>query len=751
MALKLDMAKAFDRVEWVFIHRVMEKFSFPQRFIDLVLACVSSATFSFSINQQVLGHIKPSRGIRQGDPLSPYLFLLCSEGLSTLIHLKTQQPQPHRHSLGIKISRRAPAISYLFFADDSLLFSPASPEAGTTIKTILTDYSSAFGQMVNFTKSALFFSPNTTNEIKNNVATILGIPVRDSFDKYLGLPQTFGRTKKEAFNYIRDRVLSHLNKWNSKIFSKGGKEVLLKSVVQAIPSYVMACFKLPASFHYKLESMMARFWCGGTEHNRKIHWKQWSFLCRSKFHGGLGFCSMKAFNQAIFLDAGKGHRPSLVWTSITSITWGEEVLQSGLRRSIGDCTTISIFNDAWIPGYGKLHYLRHHSAANMTVSYLLTPTKDWNLALIQATFREDVSQAILTTPLSNLPTPDAYYWSFTSHGTYTIWNCRNSWLHAGLSSLPVQLSVDAAQDVQQHKMGFGMSIQTNKGEVLLNLAMPWSGIHPPLLMEAHALYFALSWCHAHSFYPDSIVSDCKVLVDYICNNDTHNLHLNSSVIEIKSLLSYFPKAFISYIQRGANEAAHCLPRKALGLDQEALWKSCSLHLSPPPLTLLLLLPLDRNLDRVASEHELADYKASNARSGPNDENCGVLGTRNGKLAHGSFPNEKSIECSPLVCSASARNLAQSRELMPNLIEQLTGSATQSDKIHILKIQTKLLLLMLFLSNNTSSRSSCCRRRRRRRKGLLSLVMILGFFLSFLFLILFLLLGGLLLPEVSGEE
>uniref|UniRef100_A0A803PU32 Reverse transcriptase domain-containing protein n=1 Tax=Cannabis sativa TaxID=3483 RepID=A0A803PU32_CANSA len=393
MALKLDMAKAFDRVEWVFVRRVMEKFSFPQRFINLVMACVSTATFSFSINQQVLGHLKPSRGIRQGDALSLYLFLSCSEGLSSLIHLKTQQRQPRIQSLGIKIARRAPTISHLFFVDDSLLFSSASLEAATVIKQILHDYSLASGQLVNFTKSALFFSPNTIVEIQNTVATILGIPIRDIMDKYLSLPQTFGRTKKDAFNYIKDRVWSHLNKWNSKLFSKGGLG-----------------FRSMKAFN---QAMLGK--------------QAWQLL---QYPHSLVATLLKSryFPHSSFLNSGKGHRPSLVWSSIT---WGKELLQSGLRRSIGDGTTISIFNNAWIPGYGKLHYLRHHSDANMTVSDLLTPTKEWNLALLQATFPEDVSQAILTIPLTNISTPDAYYWSLTPHGTYTV----NSGYHQAHSQI----------------------------------------------------------------------------------------------------------------------------------------------------------------------------------------------------------------------------------------------------------------------------------------------------------------------------
>uniref|UniRef100_A0A803P9D6 Reverse transcriptase domain-containing protein n=1 Tax=Cannabis sativa TaxID=3483 RepID=A0A803P9D6_CANSA len=352
MALKLDMANPFDRVEWNFLKRVMEKFQFTPNFTNLIMSFISTTSFTFSINQQLNGSVTPSLGICQGDPLSPYLFLLCFEGLSSLITQHVHQRIPQKHALGLKISWNEPIISNLFFADDSILFSAVSPNAAAQIKDILHTYSLASGQLVNYDKSSLYFSPNTTASVKDQITPWLKVPIRTSIEKYLGLPQSFGRSKKEAFVYLQDRVWTHLNRWNSTFFSKGGKEILLKSVVQAIPSDAMTCFKLPHYFHQKVESMMAQFWWGGTNQSRKIHWKSLSSLCKSKFHGGLGFRFMKAFNQALlakqawrilqalsslvaqllkaryyphssFLDSSRGHRPSLVWNSIS---WGKTLL-----------------------------------------------------------------------------------------------------------------------------------------------------------------------------------------------------------------------------------------------------------------------------------------------------------------------------------------------------------------------------------------------------------------------------------------
>ncbi|KAL5570870.1 hypothetical protein UlMin_020467 [Ulmus minor] len=160
LALKLDMAKAYDRVEWSFIREVLKKLGFSEGWIKKILDCVTSVYYSLLLNGEKVGCIRPSRGLRQGDPLSPYLFLLCAEGLSSLIHTfeRTGQLQ------GMWCGTNGPTISHLFFADDSLLFIEATPASCYAIKEILLHYETASGQLVNYSKSAVCFGPSINEE-----------------------------------------------------------------------------------------------------------------------------------------------------------------------------------------------------------------------------------------------------------------------------------------------------------------------------------------------------------------------------------------------------------------------------------------------------------------------------------------------------------------------------------------------------------------------------------------------------------
>lgn len=122
MALKLDMSKAYDKVEWSFLKNVMLQMGFDEQWVALVMECITTVTYSILINGEPMGNIKPSRGIRQGDPLFPYLFLICSKGLHRMI----QRTACNGDIKGVSICHNGPKLTHLFFVDDSLLFCRAT-------------------------------------------------------------------------------------------------------------------------------------------------------------------------------------------------------------------------------------------------------------------------------------------------------------------------------------------------------------------------------------------------------------------------------------------------------------------------------------------------------------------------------------------------------------------------------------------------------------------------------------------------
>ena len=206
MALKLDMSKAYDRLEWVFLQRIMEKMGFHSTWIGWIMECVKSVTYSILVNGEPQGHIIPTRGIRQGDPLSPYLFLICSEGLNGLI----EKAVDRKCIEGVSLCRNGPKVSHLFFADDSLLFCRAQVGDVEKIQELLGKYERASGQKINSDKTTLFFSNNASFATKEEIKNLLGVPEIKEYERYLGLPAVVGRRKKASLNYIKDRVWGKL-------------------------------------------------------------------------------------------------------------------------------------------------------------------------------------------------------------------------------------------------------------------------------------------------------------------------------------------------------------------------------------------------------------------------------------------------------------------------------------------------------------------------------------------------------------
>ena len=258
MALKLDMSKAYDRVEWAFLEAIMRKLGFHERWISLMMLCISTVSYSILINGAPTGFIKPTRGIRQGDPLLPFLFLLCTEGLHGLLSQAAVRGDIH----GFSLCRRSPSLTHLLFADDSLLFCRSNVEECQKVMEVLQVYEMGSGQQLNKAKTTIFFSKSTDEASRFLIKECLGVEEIRSYEKYLGLPSLVGRNKKSSFNYIKERVWRKLQGWEEKLLSQAGREILIKAVAQAIPTYSMNCFKLPIGLCNEIEGLIRKFWWG---------------------------------------------------------------------------------------------------------------------------------------------------------------------------------------------------------------------------------------------------------------------------------------------------------------------------------------------------------------------------------------------------------------------------------------------------------------------------------------------------------
>ncbi|KAK3189285.1 hypothetical protein Dsin_028846 [Dipteronia sinensis] len=172
---------------------------------------------------------------------------------------------------GYRCCSTGPFISHLFFADDTLLFACAYSKDCKSIKRILGDYALASGQVVNFRKSALCINKSVPMRVGVRLAHIVGVNLVSCHDMYLGFPGFAGRNKRQLFDSLKDRVWCKINGWRHKIFSARGKEVLLKAVIQAIPSYAMNLFRLPKGFMSEIQLMCSCFWWGSTDSVRKMH------------------------------------------------------------------------------------------------------------------------------------------------------------------------------------------------------------------------------------------------------------------------------------------------------------------------------------------------------------------------------------------------------------------------------------------------------------------------------------------------
>ncbi|KAL5578952.1 hypothetical protein UlMin_011394 [Ulmus minor] len=264
VAMKIDLQKAYDRLNWEFLFAVLKAFGFHDRWIGWVRSCVSSVSMNLLLNGSVFGSFRPKRGLRQGDPLSPYLFILCMEVLSRLISHKVDRGLIR----GLKVSR-------------------ATTFECSQFKECLDIFCNWSGQSFNVQKSNIFFSKNTRSAVASALTHLLGFSRISLQSHYLGLP-LFRSNRVKDFSYLLDRLDSNLAGWKMKLLSRASKLILIKSVGLALPIYSMQSTCLPRSICSKMDSKVRQFWWGSrSDSSRALCLRSWSAICAPKALGGL--------------------------------------------------------------------------------------------------------------------------------------------------------------------------------------------------------------------------------------------------------------------------------------------------------------------------------------------------------------------------------------------------------------------------------------------------------------------------------
>ncbi|XP_057428997.1 uncharacterized protein LOC130722320 [Lotus japonicus] len=314
MAIKLDLEKAYDRLLWPFIEDTLQFFGFDENFIHIIYNCVSTSSIAIAWQGDYTDYFNPQRGIRQGDPISPYLFVLCIERLSHIIQdacgIGSWKP--------FKVGRHGPSISHLLFADDVILMAEASDDQASLIHNILNKFCDASGQKVSLAKSRVFFSKNTNAVIAGQLASKLGIQQTHNLGMYLGVPLLHSRMIKENFSFLIDKVRRKLSGWKAKSLSFAGRVSLTQTCLLNLPAYVMQTTPIPMGVCQDIEKLCRDFIWGSTVEARKCHLINWSTICSPKSEGGLGLRDLHSINRAFMTKLAWNIKKSesSLWVSI---------------------------------------------------------------------------------------------------------------------------------------------------------------------------------------------------------------------------------------------------------------------------------------------------------------------------------------------------------------------------------------------------------------------------------------------------
>ncbi|GJT47677.1 RNA-directed DNA polymerase, eukaryota [Tanacetum coccineum] len=340
MIFKVDFEKAFDSVKWDYLDETLKSFGFGHKWRTWISGCLNNAMGSVLVNGNPSPEFQFFKGLKQGDPLSPFLFILIMETL----HLSFRRILNAGLYNGISINDSF-TISHLFYADDVVFVGEWKDKNIHTLLNVLKCFYLASGLKINLHKSKLM-GIGVNMSVVESAANLIGCSILHSPFNYLGVKVGSNMTRISSWDDVVSKVSSRLSKWKLKSLSIGGRLTLLKSVLTSTPLYHMSIYKVPMGVLKKLESIRRNFFNGNDGSVRKHTWFNWSKALASKKNGGLGVSSFFAYNRALlfkwvwrfFTDG------SSLWSSFIKALFGNHGALGNSLQTHRRSTWIDIIN-----------------------------------------------------------------------------------------------------------------------------------------------------------------------------------------------------------------------------------------------------------------------------------------------------------------------------------------------------------------------------------------------------------------------
>ncbi|XP_057770942.1 uncharacterized protein LOC130990730 [Salvia miltiorrhiza] len=336
MACKVDIRKAFDTIRWDFILQVLRANHYHEKFIYWISIIFSSARLSILYNGQLRGYFACSRGVRQGDPLSPILFGIAEDILSRLFSSCVDSG----HLEPMRYSRTFQFPTHLFYADDVMIFCKATVRNARKIHQIFSYYDSLSGQQCSLEKSCIYFGSGVLNDRKSAIHRELSFTTGNLPFNYLGVLIFVGRPRASFFQAIHDRIVQKFARWKGRHLSMAGRLCLVKSVIQSSIVHSMMVYKWPKSLLHSLDRKCRNFVWSGNIDKRPSCAVSWGRVCSPLKEGGLGIRSFTLMNKSYLMK--------LAWKLIQGTVWAHSILRSRYLNNFGVAKDSVSNSSVWI-------------------------------------------------------------------------------------------------------------------------------------------------------------------------------------------------------------------------------------------------------------------------------------------------------------------------------------------------------------------------------------------------------------------